>query len=146
MCNHVLKRHSETYSLCVPNMWTKLESTLRRRFHQWNRCLFYGLCWSFPAAAAAVNTCAAILTMRKFPMRAVCYTRVYQLNIGFYAITQAWGPSTPSRYIGISSHLGAKLGDWAVRQAEAGCYSWAALPSNDSKTLYVRLMITEIFM
>ena len=30
-----------------------------------------------------------ILTMRKFPMRAACYTRVYQLNIGFYAITQA---------------------------------------------------------
>ena len=37
---------------------------------------------------------------------------------------------------GISSHLGAKLRDWAHRQAEAGCYSWAALSSNDSKTWY----------
>ena len=35
---------------------------------------------------------------------------------------------------GISSHLGAKLRDLAVRQAGAGCYSWAALSSNDSKT------------
>ena len=35
---------------------------------------------------------------------------------------------------GISSHLGPKLRDWAVRQAGAGCYSWAALSSNDSKT------------
>ena len=37
---------------------------------------------------------------------------------------------------GISSHLGAKLRDWADRQAEAGCYSWAALSSNDSNTRY----------
>ena len=35
---------------------------------------------------------------------------------------------------GISSHLGAKLRDWAVRQAEAGCYFWAALSPNDLKT------------
>ena len=35
---------------------------------------------------------------------------------------------------GISSHLGAKLRDWADRQAEASCYSWAALSSDDSKT------------
>ena len=35
---------------------------------------------------------------------------------------------------GDSSHSGAKLRDWANRQAEAGCYSWAALSSNDSKT------------
>lgn len=38
---------------------------------------------------------------------------------------------------GISSHLRAKLSDWADRLAEAGCYSWAALSSNDSKTLYL---------
>ena len=35
---------------------------------------------------------------------------------------------------GILSHLGPKFRDWANRQAEAGCYSWAALSSNDSKT------------
>ena len=35
---------------------------------------------------------------------------------------------------GISSHLGAKLRDWAERQVEAGCFSWAELSSNDSKT------------
>ena len=35
---------------------------------------------------------------------------------------------------GILSHLGAKLRDWAVRQAGAGCYSSAAPSSNDSKT------------
>ena len=27
--------------------------------------------------------------------------------------------------------------DWANRQAEAGCYSWALLSSNDSKTRYI---------
>ena len=31
--------------------------------------------------------------------------------------------------------FGAKLRDWADRRAEAGCYSWVALASNDSKTL-----------
>ena len=40
----------------------------------------------------------------------------------------------PLTNTGILSHLGAKLRDWADRQAEAGCYSWAALSSNDSKT------------
>ena len=34
---------------------------------------------------------------------------------------------------GILSNLGAKLRDWANGQAEAGCYSLAALPSNDLK-------------
>ena len=38
---------------------------------------------------------------------------------------------------GISSHLGAKLRDWADRQAMAGCFSWAALSSIDSKTRYI---------
>ena len=35
---------------------------------------------------------------------------------------------------GFSSHLGAKLRDLAERQVEAGCFSWAQLSSNDSKT------------
>ena len=35
---------------------------------------------------------------------------------------------------GFSSHLGARLRDWADRQAEAGCYTWAALSSSHSKT------------
>ena len=36
----------------------------------------------------------------------------------------------------ISSQIGTKLRDWAVGQAGAGCYSRAALSSNDSKTRY----------
>ena len=36
---------------------------------------------------------------------------------------------------GISSEMRTKLRDWAVWQARAGCYSQAALSSNDSKTL-----------
>ena len=43
-------------------------------------------------------------------------------------------------HTGISSHLGAKLRDWADRQAEAGCNSWAVLSSNDSKTRYLRVL------
>ena len=39
-------------------------------------------------------------------------------------------------HTGISSHLGAKLHDWANTQAEAFCYPWAALSSKDSKTQY----------
>ena len=34
------------------------------------------------------------------------------------------------------SQVGFKLHDWAGGQAEARCYSQAALSSNDSKTLY----------
>ena len=37
---------------------------------------------------------------------------------------------------GISSEIRTKLRDWAIWQARAGCYSQAALSSNDSKTLY----------
>ena len=37
---------------------------------------------------------------------------------------------------GILSEIGTKLRDWAVGQAGAGCYSQAALSSNDSKTRY----------
>ena len=40
-------------------------------------------------------------------------------------------------YTGISSEIMTKLRDWAVWQARAGCYSQAALSSNDSKTLYI---------
>ena len=40
---------------------------------------------------------------------------------------------------GISSQIRSKLRDWALRQAKAGCYSQAALSSNDSKTLYTSL-------
>ena len=36
---------------------------------------------------------------------------------------------------GILSQIRTKLRDWAVWQARAGCYSQAALSSNDSKTL-----------
>ena len=40
---------------------------------------------------------------------------------------------------GISSQMGTKLRDWAVRQAKAGCYSRAAMSSKDSKTLHDQL-------
>ena len=36
---------------------------------------------------------------------------------------------------GFSSEIGNKLRDWAVVQAGGSGYSWAALSSNDSKTL-----------
>ena len=36
---------------------------------------------------------------------------------------------------GFSSEMGTKLRDWAIGQAWGSCYSWAALSSNDSKTL-----------
>ena len=39
-------------------------------------------------------------------------------------------------FTGISSQIGTKLRGLAVWQAGAGCYSQAALSSNDSKTLY----------
>ena len=35
--------------------------------------------------------------------------------------------------------------DWAVGQAGAGCFSWAALSSNDSKTRYVTNMAGFFF-
>ena len=38
---------------------------------------------------------------------------------------------------GILSQIGTKLRDWAVLQAGAGCYSEAAMSSNDSKTRYM---------
>ena len=41
------------------------------------------------------------------------------------------------RRTGISSQIRTKLRDWAIGQARAGCYSQAALSSNDSKTLYM---------
>ena len=46
------------------------------------------------------------------------------------------GGGFASVHTGISSQIGTKLRDWAVWQARAGCYSMAALSSNDSKTLY----------
>ena len=45
--------------------------------------------------------------------------------------------TTQTPFTGISSHFGAKLRDWTVSQSRAGCYSQAALSSNDSKTLYI---------
>ena len=40
-------------------------------------------------------------------------------------------------YTGFLSEIGTKLRDWADGQAGGSCYSWAALSSNDSKTLYM---------
>ena len=44
---------------------------------------------------------------------------------------------------GISSQIGTKLRDWVDGQAGAGCYSWAALSSNDSKTRYTGAHLYE---
>ena len=41
------------------------------------------------------------------------------------------------RCTGFLSQIGTKLRDWAIGQAWGSCFSWAALSSNDSKTLYV---------
>ena len=38
---------------------------------------------------------------------------------------------------GFSSEIGTKLRELAVGQAGGSCYSWAALSSNESKTLYM---------
>ena len=46
---------------------------------------------------------------------------------------------------GISSQIRTKLRDWAIWQARAGCYSQAALSSNDSKTLYCVIIMMESF-
>ena len=45
-------------------------------------------------------------------------------------------------FTGILSQIRTKLCDWAVWQAKAGCYSQAALSSNDSKTLYTVQMFS----
>ena len=58
-----------------------------------------------------------------------------KLSIG---TVHAKGPTTHS-YAGFSSQIGTKLRDWADRQAGAGWYSRAILPSNDSKTRYIYL-------
>ena len=42
----------------------------------------------------------------------------------------------------VSSQIRTKLRDWAVWQARSGCYSQAALSSNDSKTLYTVQMFS----
>ena len=43
----------------------------------------------------------------------------------------------PLRDTGFSSEIGTKLRESPVGQAGGSCYSWAALSSNDSKTLYM---------
>ena len=46
-------------------------------------------------------------------------------------------PRAFNQSTGISSEIRTKLRDWVAWQARAGCYSQAALSSNDSKTLYL---------
>ena len=45
-------------------------------------------------------------------------------------------PSIFSSVTGFSSQMGTKLCDWDAWQAGAGCYSQAALSSNESNTQY----------
>ena len=47
---------------------------------------------------------------------------------------------------GFSSEIGTKLRDWAAGQAVGSCYSWAALSSNDSKTLYLQFTSLKFIM
>ena len=56
------------------------------------------------------------------------------------------GNAMDLRYTGFSSEIGTKLRDLAVGQAEGSCYSWAALSSNDSKTLYCGLGCSAILL
>ena len=70
-------------------------------------------CFPFHSIAAAdANTKAMCLAARDF---------VIKWNI----------------FTGFSSEIGTKLRESAVGQAGGSCYSWAALSSNDSKTLYI---------
>ena len=57
-------------------------------------------------------------------------------------LTNATESLSVKRITGISSQIEAMLRDWAVGQAGAGCYSRAALSSNDSKTRYIFLKQT----
>ena len=50
-------------------------------------------------------------------------------------ITMTQTASIPSEITGILSQIRTKLRDWAIWQARAGCFSQAAMSSNDSKTL-----------
>ena len=54
-------------------------------------------------------------------------TALTTVTIGTGTATSGLGIAGLGQCTGISSHLGAKLRDWAARQGEAGCYSWAAL-------------------
>ena len=49
------------------------------------------------------------------------------------------------RFTGFSSEIGAKLRDWAVGQVWGSCYSWAAVSSNDSKTLYLTASLLLLY-
>ena len=63
-----------------------------------------------------------------------CYRPMSSLEDRIQYITVI--SSTYLHVTGILSQIRTKLRDWAVWQAGAGCLSRAALPSNDSKTLY----------
>ena len=56
-------------------------------------------------------------------------------NIKSNDIKEGWSEPKTYWYTGFSSQIGTKLRDWAVGQALGSCYCWAALSSNDSKTL-----------
>ena len=54
-------------------------------------------------------------------------------EVSNFSVGMVWSASI---FTGFSSQIGTKLRDWAVGQAGAGCYSRAAMSSNDSKTRY----------
>ena len=89
-----------------------------------------------------LSACSVPYAERKFSIKVLATSVNMGLNVG--PLGQNVDPSCDNSfkegrapinsYTGISSHFGAKLCDWAERQAEAGCYSWAVMSSNDSKT------------
>ena len=55
-------------------------------------------------------------------------------EVSNFSVGMVWSASI---FTGFSSQIGTKLRDLAIWQAKAGCYSRAAMSSNDSKTLYI---------
>ena len=82
---------------------------------------------------------SAMIAMREVVWIPYCKQELDGDKRGFKISRKAFRKS----FTGFSSHIGAKLRDWADRQARAGCYSWAALTSNHSKTRYKYKELSE---
>ena len=59
----------------------------------------------------------------------------WRVWIGLWTTVIALAVAAFQASTGFSSEIGTKLRDLAVGQAWGSCFSWAALSSNDSKTL-----------
>ena len=90
------------------------------------------LCRSVAAAAAAETICRPISFSHSLPY---LHFRLYAGNGTMFLFGQN-SATVSIGTTGFLSEIGTKLRDQAVGQAGGSCYSWAALSSNDSKTLY----------